>query len=368
MDYALCQAISRADGLFTQCQKSPTPNSAHCKACWNQFQKSGKFPYGLISTRLNVGLYEFKCGNYSPLPYSIYMKKHNLDRETVEQYAATLGITLDEQHFVEVEQPAKKKGGRKPKSAVIVVNTTNDESPDSVMDTIFGPDSNSDSDSDSDSDDSDNGLQLSNKSKKQPDSSDANSKKLTESQAVSTFNKNADKVPKVPTKKDKKSTVIADKPAEIPIETKKNKKIIFPDSDNELPIETKKNKKSKNDTHDKPEPMPKKDKKSPKNANNADTDTPVKVSGKNGEIWSLPIEEPTTTHPAPPAPAKLTYHVKKVNINGQNFLRNVDNNEVYDMDKNHVGTYFPESKTVQLFDDDDDDDDNSDDDNNDDDI
>ena len=174
ISHSLCHAICRADGLYIQCKKTPFAESDLCKTCQNYMLKNDKLPYGRIEERAEVGLYEFRFGKYTPLHYSLYMKKHNLSRETVEEYTASIGITLDEAHFAEVEEPPKKKGGRKPKSAIQVVNATNDNVIDDVMQDIFGA-SNSDADddddsddSDSDSDDSDDGLQFSKKSNKTP--------------------------------------------------------------------------------------------------------------------------------------------------------------------------------------------------------
>ena len=129
---SLCHAICKADGLYIQCKKTHLEESDLCKTCQNYMFKNDKLPYGRIEERAEVGLYDFRFGKYAPLPYSLYMKKHNLSRETVEQYAATLGITLDEQHFIEVEDKdvPKKKGGRKPKSAIQVVDATNDNDND----------------------------------------------------------------------------------------------------------------------------------------------------------------------------------------------------------------------------------------------
>ena len=168
---SLCHAICRADGLYIQCKKTHLDDSDLCKTCQNYMLKNEKLPCGRIEERVEHGLYDFRFGKYAPLPYSIYMKKHDLSRETVEEYAATLGITLDEQHFVEVQQEdvPKKKGGRKPKSAIQVVNVTNDNDEDdirAIMDDIFQVHS-EDSESDSESD-SDSGLQFSKKSNKSP--------------------------------------------------------------------------------------------------------------------------------------------------------------------------------------------------------
>ena len=302
---SLCHAICRADGLYIQCKRTPFAESDLCKTCQNYMLKNDKLPYGRIEERAEVGLYEFRFGKYAPLHYSLYMKKHNLSRETVEEYTASIGITLDEAHFAEVEEPPKKKGGRKPKSAIQVVNATNDNVIDDVMQDIFGA-SNSDADddddsddSDSDSDDSDDGLQFSKKSNKTP--------------------------------------VLAKKPEVKQPEPAKKPPVLAKEPE----VKTKKPEPKQ------PEPvLAKKHEVKTKESKKPELPLPIISSGKHGEIWTLP--EPELEPETIPEPQKVT--VKKFTYAGVKYLRNPIDNSIFDLNHKLIGSFNTDTMCLELFD------------------
>jgi hypothetical protein len=389
INHSLCHAICRADGLYIQCKKNHLDDSDLCKTCQNYMLKNEKLPYGRIEERAEVGLYDFRFGKYAPLPYSIYMKKHQLSRETVEQYAATLGITLDEQHFVKLEEAPKKKGGRKPKSAIQVVNATNDNDHDhededirAIMDDIFQVHSDDDS---SDSDDSDSGLQFSKKSNKSTPTS-AKEPVVTKETAKETAKKSK-KTTKEPVKETTKETV-----KETVKKSKKTKEttkepVIEPEHVKEPVVAketTKKSKKTDKETTNESviepehvkEPVIAKEtatketaiketaKKSKKTDKETTTNesvielvhtkqpTPAKeiqVTGTNGQIWTIPVEPaiPLLKKPEPEPVKAVT--VKKIFYNGIKYLRNSHDNSIFDMEHNHVGTFDPTTQTITFF-------------------
>ena len=405
---SLCHAICRADGLYIQCKKTHLDDSDLCKTCQNYMLKNEKLPCGRIEERVEHGLYDFRFGKYAPLPYSIYMKKHDLSRETVEQYAATLGITLDEQHFVEVqhENVPKKKGGRKPKSAIQVVNATNhneeDENEDirAIMDDIFqvhSENSESESDSDDSDDDSDSGLQFSKKSNKSAPTSVKEPVVVIEPEHVKEPVVVKETATKETAKKSKKTTkepVIEPEHVKEPVVTKetatketatketakKSKK-----TDKE-PVVTKETAKKSKKTDKEPvvtkeiaKETAKKSKKTDKEPVKAiepvhvkepvtkesdkesvielvHTDykepTPAKqpakeiqVTGIDGQIWTIPVEPAI---PLVEQPVKAVT-VKKIFYNGVKYLRNSADNSIYDMSHNHIGTFDPVTQVITFF-------------------
>ena len=327
ISHSLCHAICRADGLYIQCKKTPFAESDLCKTCQNYMLKNDKLPYGRIEERAEVGLYEFRFGKYAPLHYSLYMKKHNLSRETVEEYTASIGITLDEQHFAEVEEPPKKKGGRKPKSAIQVVNATNDNVIDDVMQDIFGA-SNSDADdddsddSDSDSDDSDDGLQFSKKSNKTPIVAKKPEVKQPEPA--------------------KKPPVLAKEPVVVKkheVNAKESKK---PEAKQPEPVLAKKHEvKTKKPEAKQPEPVLAK-----KHEVKTKEHIPIISSGKHGEIWTLP--EPELEPETIPEPQKVS--VKKFTYAGVKYLRNPIDNSIFDLNHKLIGSFNPDTMCLELFD------------------
>jgi hypothetical protein len=359
INHSFCHAICRADGLYNQCKRTPFDESDLCKTCQNYMLKNDKLPYGRIEERAEVGLYEFRFGKYAPLHYSLYMKKHNLSRETVEEYTASIGITLDEQHFAEVQEPPKKKGGRKPKSPIQVVNATNDNN---IMQDIFGPDAHADDDSDSDSDDSDSddsdsddsddGLQFSKKSNKnhilakkpevkQPEPAKKPPVLAKEPVVVKKHEVNA-KESKKPEPK-QPEPVLAKKSE---VKTKK------PEPKQPEPVIAKKSEvKTKKPEAKQPEPLVAK--KSNKTQVKEPEPLPIISSGKHGEIWTIPqTEEP---EPEPelqpetiPEPQKVT--VKKFTYAGVKYLRNPIDNSIFDLNHKLIGSFNPDSMCLELFD------------------
>ena len=349
ISHSLCHAICRADGLYIQCKKTPFAESDLCKTCQNYMLKNDKLPYGRIEERAEVGLYEFRFGKYAPLHYSLYMKKHNLSRETVEEYTASIGITLDEQHFAEVEEPPKKKGGRKPKSAIQVVNATNDNVIDDVMQDIFGAsnsdaDDDSDSDdSDSDSDDSDDGLQFSKKSNKTPvlaKKPEVKQPEPAKKPPVLAKEPVLAKKHEVNAKESKKpeakqpEPVVAKKPE---VKTKK------PEPKQPEPVLAKKHevKTKESKKPELPEPVLAK-----KHEVKTKEHIPIISSGKHGEIWTLP--EPELEPETIPEPQKVT--VKKFTYAGVKYLRNPIDNSIFDLNHKLIGSFNPDTMCLELFD------------------
>jgi len=342
---SLCHAICRADGLYIQCKRTPFAESDLCKTCQNYMLKNDKLPYGRIEERAEVGLYEFRFGKYAPLHYSLYMKKHNLSRETVEEYTASIGITLDEAHFAQVEDAPKKKGGRKPKSPIQVVNATNDND---TMQDIFGPDaSNSDadddSDSDSDSDDSDDGLQFSKKSNKNPIL--AKKPEVKQPPVLAKKPEGKSKEPKKPETKQPEPVVTKEPAKKPPVLAKEPKK---PEPKQPEPVLAKKPEvKSKKPEPKQPEPvLAKKTEVKTKESKKPELPLPIISSGKHGEIWTLPEPElePETIH----EPQKVT--VKKFTYAGVKYLRNPIDNSIFDLNHKLIGSFNPDSMCLELFD------------------
>ena len=346
------------------------------------------------------------------------MKKHELSRETVEQYAATLDITLDEQHFIEVQQEdvPKKKGGRKPKSAIQVVNVTNDNEEDdirAIMDDIFQVNSDDDS-SDSDDSDSDSGLQFSKKSNKSPPTkkhakkTDKESepehvkepvvvketaKKSKKTNTKETTKESAKKSKKTDTKETdtkepepvvviepehvKEPVVVKETATKETATAKKSKKtdkepVIEPEHVKEPVVakETTTKKTTKEPVVTKE--TTKKSKKTDKETTTKDsvielvhTKQPAKeiqVTGTNGQIWTIPVQPAIPLLEQPVKPVT----VKKISYNGVKYLRNSQDNSIFDLEHNHVGTFEPATQTITFFQQDEDEEDEEDEDDEDD--
>ena len=129
-----CNGIVKNHGLYTQCEKKV--KEGLCKVC-------EKTPYGTIDERITSGIYEYKDPKgKSPKRYTEVLKKLKLTKETVEEEAKRLNITINPIHFEEVsenskrgrpksekkvKEPTGKKGRPKKEKKVLEVNNNFEE-------------------------------------------------------------------------------------------------------------------------------------------------------------------------------------------------------------------------------------------------
>jgi len=108
-----CNGIVKNHGLYTQCEKKV--KEGYCKGCEEN-------EYGNIEERLKVDLYEYKDRKgKSPKRYIEVLKKLKISKESVEEEAKRLNITINPIHFEEVCELVKR--GR-PKSEKKVKEAT----------------------------------------------------------------------------------------------------------------------------------------------------------------------------------------------------------------------------------------------------
>lgn len=113
-----CQGIKPNHGLYTQCMKPPL-SGPYCSSCKRQAHanSSGKPNAGNIHDRMdaftNGTTFRDPKGN-TPVHFALIISKMNLSRHDVIQHAQSLGIQLDDYHFV----PIDKKRGRPRKNPV----------------------------------------------------------------------------------------------------------------------------------------------------------------------------------------------------------------------------------------------------------
>ena len=130
-----CNGIVKNHGLYTQCTKKV--KGEFCKVCEEK-------PYGTIEDRLKVDLYEYKDpkGN-SPKRYTEVLKKLKISKESVEEEAKRLNITISPIHLEEevlenvkrgrpktekkVKETTGKKGRPKKEKKSVEVNTEEEE-------------------------------------------------------------------------------------------------------------------------------------------------------------------------------------------------------------------------------------------------
>jgi hypothetical protein len=122
IDTNLCQGLTFNHGLFTQCKKNKMDNGNYCNKCQTEADSnaSGEPNCGTIDNRINTGLMDFRDPKgRKPVSFLKLLEKLNITREIAEEEAMKIDMTIDEEHFVIVEQE-KKKGGRPKKTNKVV--------------------------------------------------------------------------------------------------------------------------------------------------------------------------------------------------------------------------------------------------------
>jgi hypothetical protein len=120
-----CQGLSFNRGLFTQCSKEKMENSSFCKGCQTEADKnsSGCPDCGTVACRLATDLYSFKDPKgRSPVSYVKLLEKLKLSVEDALTEAGNKNIELSNDHFTVVEKSSK---GRPKKTAKTVESSDN---------------------------------------------------------------------------------------------------------------------------------------------------------------------------------------------------------------------------------------------------
>lgn len=131
-----CEGLAYNSGLFTQCQKIRMSQSSYCKTCQHDADgsASGEPTIGTVYGRMAVGMMEFRDGKgRRPIAYTKIMTKNGVSRETAEEEAGKLNLTISEEHFAVVEEKKVLRKGEKAgrpktvkKSKVVSAETVED--------------------------------------------------------------------------------------------------------------------------------------------------------------------------------------------------------------------------------------------------
>ena len=115
-----CEALKYKSGLYTQCGNKVHITGMYCNGCLKDMEKNNlSIPkYGNVEMRLSVGLMDYVDPNGKKVrPYSVFMKKHNISEEKVNEEANKLKKRVDPVHFVIEEKPVKEpKTPKEPKA------------------------------------------------------------------------------------------------------------------------------------------------------------------------------------------------------------------------------------------------------------
>jgi len=118
-----CFGLAYNCGLFTQCQKARMTEGSYCKTCQKEADSSsaGKPIAGTVEDRLSVGLMEYRdVKGRKVVAYSKVYAKDGLDRVKVEEEALKVNVVIPPEHFESaiVEKAGRRKIVKKKKDVV----------------------------------------------------------------------------------------------------------------------------------------------------------------------------------------------------------------------------------------------------------
>lgn len=341
-----CQGLAYNGGLFTQCQKIRMSESSYCKGCQVEADgnASGAPNNGTVEQRMGCDLMEFRDSKgRSPIAYSKIMEKKKLTREEVELEAGKFNIVIDDVHFAVVEKKAKEAG--RPKAAKKTVKVVESAPVEDLFAQLVDEESEDETatvlmTSSEDEEEIDT-KPLEKAERNMMKEADTESKKVEKAskKKVKDTERNAEKEAKkleeLAAKEAKKQEELAAKEAKkLQLEQKKAEAEALAKQKKEEAEEKKASTKQK-----KVEPEPKKA-----------AEKKVAATKKTEKK----VEEPKKVEAvAEAAPKKVT--VKRITIDGKQYLKTAEN-LLYDPDtKEEMGIYDPETNTIKELPDDSDD-------------
>jgi hypothetical protein len=118
-----CLGLAYNCGLFTQCPKAKMEAGSYCKTCQKEADGSsaGKPIAGTVEDRMSVGLMEYRdLKGRKVIAYSKVFAKDGLDRVKVEEEALKVNVVIPPEHFASaiVEKAGRRKIVKKKKDVV----------------------------------------------------------------------------------------------------------------------------------------------------------------------------------------------------------------------------------------------------------
>jgi hypothetical protein len=328
-----CQGLAFNRGLFTQCSKKCMENGSFCNGCQNEADKnaSGSPDCGTVSSRLTSGLYDFKDPNgRKPVSYSKVLQKLKLTIADALEEAGKKNIELSDEHFD--VGAAKKKGKGRPKKiakevkmdnvADLFANLTADveENITDLMEEEEDTISKTSKSSKKSLTDAEKAVKKAELEAKRAEKKQERENKMAEEKA-----EKAEKAEKIAQEKSEKAAVIAQEKAEkaAAIAQEKAQKAAAIAQEKTAKIAQEKAEREAKRKAEKELAEQKKKENKPSS----------KASTKSVEV-------------APQEPVATKVTVSRILIEGKMYLK-TSNNVLYNLEKEEVGTYDPETKTIK---------------------
>ena len=329
-----CQGLAFNRGLFTQCSKKCMENGSFCNGCQNEADKnaSGSPDCGTVSCRLTSGLYDFKDPNgRKPVSYSKVLQKLKLTIADALEEAGKKNIELSDEHFD--VGAAKKKGKGRPKKiakevkmdnvADLFANLTADVE-ENITDLMEEEEEDTISKTSKSSKksltDAEKAVKKAELEAKRAEKKQERENKMAEEKA-----EKAEKAEKIAQEKSEKAAVIAQEKAE------KAAAIAQEKAQKAAAIAQEKTAKIAQE-------------KAEREAKRKAEKELAEQKKKENKPSSKASKKPVEVAPQEPVATKVT--VSRILIEGKMYLK-TSNNVLYNLEKEEIGTYDPETKTIK---------------------
>ncbi len=328
-----CNGLAYNKGLFTQCPKKPMENGTFCKTCQAEADTSatGAPACGTITQRMACGPYEFKDSKgRSPVSYLKLITKLKISPEDAIEAAAAKNAILDEIHLQELPKIKKESARGRPKKPAGEITA------DGATD-LFNQ---------MGAEDTEGAVGV--------EGTPSKKVKLTEEEKAA--KKAALEAERAAKKAEREAKAAADKAER---EAKRKEESEIKKAEREAKAAAEKAAREEKRAAEKAERDAKKvaekeakekaaaEKKAAKEAEKAAKEAAKKSPAKA----PVPAAKPAAPA-AEPSPAKTKVSVTRITIDGVQYLKTGDNT-VYNLEKQPVGTYNPETKTITPFPEDD---------------
>ena len=329
-DLSKCHGIVYNRGLFTQCSKEQV-GGVFCKSCQAECDTSAsRIPNcGTLQTRLAAGLYEFKDPNgRSPISYVKVLEKAKLSIPQALDEAGKLNFDIPEEHFVVSEKPKKTAGPKgRPKKITGAIEAAD------VTD-LFSKLT---------------AMSINEEAEAAEPAAKAKKSKLTDEEKET--KKAALEADRAAKKLERESKQAEEKEER---EAKRKAEIEVKKLEREAKIATEKAERENKRLQEKEEKEAKKAaEKAAKEAEKAAKEAEKASKGSKKETKAAPVVAPAPAPVVAPTPAPAPAPSNKISttrfqVDGKQYLKSI-HNVVYNLAKEEIGIWDPETKTIKLL-------------------
>ena len=361
-----CNGIAFNEGLYTQCKKVRIENETFCKMCLGESKVSenGEPKNGTVTRRSNSPYYSYEDNRgRMPPSYQDYMKKRGITQEEVLAEAEKQGLTIPLEHFASFTR--SKKVVKKSKKGLILEEDEEkedlfadlqEETLEELSDNVPVLDDYLKAQKEAEKA-AEREAKALEKAKEKEQQKAEREAKAAQDKAEREAKAAQDKAEKAAQREAKKAQEKADREAKAALEKAEREAKIAQKAqekaDKEAKAEQEKVEKAAKLAQDKADAKAARETKLAEEKAERAAKVAQEKADKLAQKTQKPVQKPVEKVVEDTAPKKVT--VKRITIEGKQYLKTVDN-LLYDPEtKEEMGIYEPETNTIKALPDDDED-------------